>query len=45
MLPDPIPQVKPGELVDERSGESVGRSGGGLVAQVRSRLIRRVVEE
>ena len=29
LLPDPIPQVKPGELVDEWFSESVGRSGGG----------------
>ena len=28
MLPDLIPQAKPGEPVDEWSGESAGRSGG-----------------
>lgn len=46
MLPDPIPQMKSGKLVDEWSGEPVDRSSGarGLVAQVRSRLIRRVEE-
>ena len=47
MLPNPIPQVKPSKLVDEclasRWAGAVGARG--LMAQVRSRLIRRVVEE